>query len=108
MALQKEILAKIGIPLSYHCVNSIFCLVNGCNIIEVTSYLNKEARREKIQKQFTDQDYSVYTETSYYNTDYNSNMDVIQAYEYLKTLSEFENAIDDDEEVYLSIKENTE
>lgn len=109
MGLQKSII-KSGIPLSYHCINNISSLTNVSNIIEVSSYIDKEARRLAQRNRITpSEDFDVFINTTFYNIAYDPDMNIVKAYNYLKTLPEFEGAEDDDEEVYLNtIKESEE
>lgn len=100
MALIKEIEEENGIKLSYHRVYSINNITNMNTIIEVKSYLSKEDRiLEKEQNK------SKYTVIKSYTLDYDDDFKTEDAYEYLKTLDEYEGAIDDIEEY--SIKEET-
>ena len=111
MGLQKEKMTKIGIPVNYHHINSITSLTHACVIIEVCSYINKAAYQEQIMKRQTDEEYYVYEQTTHYRAEYDPDMNIVKAYNYLKTLPEFEGAEDDDEEVYLNtikeLEENT-
>lgn len=101
MALQKDITNELGIVLNYHRITSLQIITNVENIIEVTSYLDRDYRdNEKsayiLAKRTGDfpSDFSVYTNTHYISLDYDPNMSIEDAYEYLKTLDSFSAALD--------------
>ena len=103
MALLKPIIQNNGIVLSYHRVTTLTIHTNNQNIIEITSYINQEEReKEKMNLELLknnsqieeDKFHNVYINTLFYNIDYNEDMSIKSAYEYLKTLPEFENAED--------------
>lgn len=105
MGLQKSII-KSGIPLSYHCISNISSLTNISNIIEVSSYIDKEAKRLAQRNRVTPlENFDVFINTTFYNIAYDPDMNITKAYNYLKTLPEFEGAEDDNEEVYLNVME---
>ena len=100
MALKKEIILENGIILNYHRVVSVNNITNQQSVIEVASYIN-EAQREKEKEWYEEPadweqrgDMNVLIETKFYTTEYNKELNVDNAYEYLKTLPEFENAED--------------
>lgn len=97
MALKKEIELENGIVTNYHRIVSLNSIVNNQNIIEVASYINQNKRKE--EKEYYDSDdenksMNVFIDTRYYNTDYDENMSVKTAYNYLKSLDEFKDAED--------------
>lgn len=112
MALSKEIILENGIILNYHRITSLNAITNVNNIIEVASYVNKEQRvkeqeYQELQKKsasgeelteeeqaLLDKGINVLIETNYINIDYDEEMSVKTAYEYLKTLPEFDGATD--------------
>lgn len=110
MALSKEIILENGITLNYHRIVSLNVITNINNIIEVASYVN-EIQREREQeyqelqrknasgeelteeeKEILDKGINIYIETKYVNVEYDETMSVKSAYEYLKTLPEFDGA----------------
>lgn len=112
MALSKEIVLDNGITLNYHRIVSLNIITNINNIIEVASYVN-EIQREREQEyqelqrknasgeelteeeqEILDKGINIYIETKYVNTEYDETMSVKSAYEYLKTLPEFDGATD--------------
>lgn len=112
MALSKEIVLDNGIVLNYHRVVSINKITNFKNDIEVASYINEEQRKkEKIyqevqiknasgeeltkeEKQILDEGLNVIVKTSVENTKYDESITIENVYDYLKTLPQFEGAID--------------
>lgn len=97
MALLKNIELENGIVTNYHRIVSLNSIVNNQNIIEVASYINQNKRKE--EKEYYDSDdenksMNVFIDTRYYNTDYDENMSVKTAYNYLKSLDEFKDAED--------------
>lgn len=112
MALLKNIELETGVVVNYHRVVSVNSITNITTDIEVASYIN-EAQREKEMKyqelqkrnaageELSEEEQvelgkgiNVLIETKYYNTDYDKDLNVDNAYEYLKTLDEFKDAED--------------
>ena len=77
MALKKKVTAKNGIVTEYHRIAMISVEVNQQNTILLYSYLSEDGRQ--IEKDYAD---------------YDGTMTIVKAYEYLKTLPEFEGAED--------------
>lgn len=94
MALYKEITLGNGITVNYHRVVSVNIITNVQNIIEVASYTSKEKREEEKTAIETGGDSNVFIETTYLNADYDQTMSIVSAYDYLKTLPEYEDATD--------------
>lgn len=90
MALKKSIRQADGVTTNYHRI--LFCQIttNRQNSIVVTSYVDENIRSEE-QNGVILQPYCVSTT---YETTYDENMTITKAYEYLKTLPEFEGATD--------------
>lgn len=121
MALLKDITLPVGIVLKYHRIASFDIVTNAKVSMTVISYLSKEAREEEKQylleksmrftlmakdtKDLTAEDkillsspeptMSVYQDSRIITMPYTEEMSVSEAYEYLKTLPEFEGGIDD-------------
>lgn len=93
MALIKEIELDDGVKVNYHRVVSINKITNVQNIIEIASYTSKEKRQEEIEK--SGQEMNVFIHTSYISTEYNANINIENVYDYLKTLEQFKDAIND-------------
>ena len=112
MGLIKEKLAQNGVPLIYHRVVAVNNITNISSDIEVASYTSVEQReKEKNYKlkqlknlrgeELTEEEQeiltngiNVYIDTTYYHMPYDKNLNVDNAYEYIKGLEEFEGAED--------------
>lgn len=95
MALIKEIEESNGVVTKYHRVASLFIFTNEQNTIEVRSYTSIEKREEEagcIETGNWD-NFNAFIEGKNYNIPYDQNMTIKDAYNYLKTLPEFEGAI---------------
>lgn len=88
MALQKEIYQDDGIVTNYHRILFIHKTINKNITIAVLSYHDEAGRKMELGK---NQPYKV---TKTYMTEYDESMTVAKAYEWLKTLPEFEGAED--------------
>ena len=88
MALKKNIELDNGVVIQYHRIISLYKITNEIIVIEVGSYVSHEIREEEPEK-------DVCIRIKSYNVDYNELYTITDAYNYLKTLNEFENAIDD-------------
>lgn len=89
MALSKAIRQSDGVTTNYHRIAFIQITTNRQNSIAVFSYVDEESRRNDDNPEF-----SPYCKSITYETSYSPNMTVELAYEYLKTLPEFEGATD--------------
>lgn len=88
MGLKKAIVQPDGVTTEYHRILFVQTTVNSHTSIAVLSYLNETSRQtEKESKQ-------PYKSAITYQTAYDENMTIGSAYEYLKTLPEFEGAED--------------
>ena len=96
MALKKDIMLENGILVNYHRVVSVNNITNQTSIIEVASYLNEEQRNKEKEwyESKNEGDMRVFISTKYYSKEYDKNLNVDNAYDYLKTLTEFEDAED--------------
>lgn len=90
MALNKPILQEDGVVTNYHRILSVKSTVNSHNSIAVISYINDTARNLESSGEVM----SPYRQGYTFETDYNEYMTVEKAYDYLKTLPEFEGADD--------------
>ncbi len=95
MALIKNIILNNGITVNYHRVVSVNNITNGASIIEVASYTDKSKREEEKEKLSTGESMNIFIHTVYLYLEYNENLNVSSAYDYLKTLNDFNNAIND-------------
>ena len=87
MALYQDIQQDDGITTSYHRVLFVQITTNRQNSIAVLSYVNEKARAN-----ISTGDFRPYTRSTTYETDYDPYMTIETAYDYLKTLPEFEGA----------------
>lgn len=110
MALEKRIKQDNGIILNYHRIVALNKITNVLNAIEVNSYINetqraKEQRYQELQRknangeELTDGEreelqkgIDVLVEAAYISIDYDADMTIEQAYEYLKTLDKYKNS----------------
>lgn len=95
MALKKLIIQNNGIPTEYHRIADIQNIVNDKTIIQVYSYISEEQReKEKHQPKYSPRRDDIYIYKSEEYLEYNSSMTTAEAYEYLKTLDKYKDAID--------------
>lgn len=96
MALNKDITLDNGIVLNYHRVVSVNSITNQSSVIEVASYVNEEQRNKEKEWYETNsqEDMNVFIQTKYYPKEYDKELNVDNAYDYLKTLDEFKDAED--------------
>ena len=98
MALLKKVTMANGLPLEYHRIAMIKSEINQQVTILVHSYLNEEARQ--YEKDYANgliegEPTFPYVDARYYNIDYDPEMTVVLAYEWLKdNIPEFEGAED--------------
>lgn len=85
MALYKDIQQDDGIVTSYHRILYVTTNVNSHNSIAVASYIDEEFREEEKEKVIE----QPYVKAVTYETKYNPEMTIEQAYDFLKTLDEF-------------------
>ena len=100
MAIEKGVVGQDGVAVNYHRIVTIRTFVNRFVVIEVASYVNKKYRQNQIdfkKAEAQGQQPTVaypYILTRYYELPYTENVTISGAYEYLKTLPEFEGAVD--------------
>lgn len=101
MAIKKIITASNGIVTEYHRIAMVKIDTNQQNTLLIHSYLSDTGRQ--IEKDYTAGLYNdveegmmnwPYVDARYLNCDYDGDMTISKAYDYLKTLPEFEGAID--------------
>ena len=95
MALIKPITLKNGITVTYHRITSVNNITNRESIIEVSSYTSKEKREEEKLAIKNNQPMDVFIHTEYFNIPYDKTLDVEKAYEYIKTLENYQYSEDD-------------
>lgn len=94
MALSKNIELNNGITVNYHRVVSVNNVTNQTSIIEIASYTSKSKRDEEKLKLTNKEPMNIFINTEYMNINYNKNLNVDAAYNYLKTLEKFSNSTD--------------
>lgn len=88
MALKKEVRQNDGVITHYHRILFIQSTINSHTSIAVLSYVDKTGRAMENSAN------EPYKAAITYETEYTENMTIEAAYEYLKTLPEFEGAED--------------
>lgn len=97
MAIIKNIIADNGIPLSYHRIALITIDVNnGCTVL-VHSYVDANARQQELDYKngVAEVLTAPYVNFEYHAAEYDPDFSVNKAYQWLKTLPQFEGALDD-------------
>lgn len=97
MALKKKITKPNGVALEYHRIAMLKIDTNQLITILVISYLNEDGRNyEKAYAagEIEGEPTFPFTMSEYLNCDYDETMNIVNAYEYLKTLPAFEGALD--------------
>lgn len=97
MALYKSVRKPNGLVLNYHRIAMIKIDINQQITLLLYSYLNEDGRNyEKTyaEGKIEEEPTFPYVDYQYLNLDYDENMNIKNAYEYLKTLPEFEGAED--------------
>lgn len=108
MALLKEIEQDNGIVLNYHRITSINNITNFITTFEISSYVNENKRLEEKKYQELqmkenrtqeeenelEKGINVYIDTDYIQIPYDKDVNIDNAYDYLKTLDKFKNAKD--------------
>lgn len=90
MALRKNIRQEDGVTTSYHRILQIIQTVNRQTSIAVISYVDDTARSNELAAVIA----QPYCKSITYELSYDENMSIASAYEYLKTLPQFEGAED--------------
>lgn len=94
MAISKDIVLPNGVVINYHRIMSIQFITNSSNIINVSGYISKEKREEERSAIANAEPMDVYIDGKFIESPYDPYMNIIEAYEYLKTLPEYEGAED--------------
>ena len=90
MALYKAVKQSDGVTTCYHRILFLQTTVNRQNSIAVLSYVDNESREGEKETV----EYQPYQRSTTYETSYDESMTIEKAYEYLKTLPQFEGAKD--------------
>lgn len=94
MALSKVIALANGVRVCYHRVVRVDAVTNVQVAVEVASYTSRAKREEERAALGAGEAADVYVETSVHCAPYDPAMTVEGAYEWLKTLPEYEGAAD--------------
>lgn len=101
MALKKKVTAQNGIVTEYHRIAMTSVEVNQQNTILLYSYLSEDGRqveKDYAAGKYNDVDSGLvpfpYYDAQYLHPDYDGTMTIKKAYEYLRSLPEFEGAED--------------
>ena len=94
MAINKEIELDNGVTVRYHRIVSINKITNVQNTIEVASYTSAEKREEEKRAIAEEQPMNIFIDTNYIAAEYDENLTIEDAYDYLKTLDKFKDAED--------------
>ncbi|MCM1363381.1 MAG: hypothetical protein NC215_00155 [Ruminococcus sp.] len=89
MALNKKIRQDDGVVTNYHRILFLMCTTNRQNSIAVVSYVDDDSRIGEKECTIL----QPYQRSITYETEYDPTMTIEKAYEYLKTLPEFEGAV---------------
>lgn len=89
MALIKKIELSNGVTVNYHRVVSVFNITNHACIIEIASYPNKEKRKEEILALSNNDVMNVFINTERISIPYDQYLNVVSAYDYLKTTEKY-------------------
>lgn len=101
MAIVKKVKAKNGVVTEYHRIAMVKMDINQQNTILVHSYLSEEGRQ--VEKDYAAGKYDdlefgemewPYVDAEYINTEFDENMSLGKAYDYLKKLEKFKDAVD--------------
>ena len=95
MALIKEIELENGVKVNYHRIVSVNNITNHASIIEIASYTSKEKREQEKEAFEKGKFIDAFKETKFIEKEYEEDLNVVSAYEYLKTLPEFSGCTDD-------------
>lgn len=90
MALNKSITLDNGIQTEYHRILFIASTINSQISIAVVSYINKDLRELEKNNAAAD----IYKSVKTFEKPYSENFTISEAYEYLKTLPDYEGATD--------------
>lgn len=111
MGLVKRIELPNGVTVDYHRIVSVNTITNNCNIIEVASYVSKAKRIEEAEctAALASGDNSascnVYIDTAIMSAEYDPDMTIESAYEWLKGQDGFDGAEDDSDAIAVGMSE---
>ena len=94
MGLYKSIQQIDGVETNYHRIVSVNIITNIANLVEIASYTSQQKRLDEIEAIKNKTQCNAYIRTVYKNINYDQDKNIESAYEWLKTLPEFEGAED--------------
>lgn len=109
MAIIKEVTLDNGISMSYHRIMVLTIVTNSEVVIEIKSYINQAQREEEkdiedfyknahnhanVLDENNNPVFNGYTYTEFYSIPYDETMNIVSAYDYIKTLPKYEGSID--------------
>lgn len=100
MGIKKSETLPNGVPLSYYRIARLTTVVNSETVIEIAGYVSEDMRKkeqdayEQAQESGGYANPDIYIDTRYIELDYDPEMSVTKAYEYLKSLPEWADAED--------------
>lgn len=92
MALSKNITLDNGITVKYHRIASITQIINHATIIETAGYTSEDKRLEEKQALETGSKMNVYIHPERIPLEYDNEMTITKAYEYLLSLPKYKKA----------------
>ena len=93
MALKKKIELPNGIHVEYHRIVYVNQITNKCNLIQVASYTSEQKRQE--EEQASDETIvDVFVEKDLLRTEYDPDMTIESAYDFLKSTDKYSGAED--------------
>lgn len=95
MAILKAIELPSGVTVNYHRVVSVNNITNHASIIEVASYTSKAKREEEKTALGNGESMDVFIDTKNIPLEYDQYLNVVSAYDYLKTTEKYSGAKDD-------------
>lgn len=95
MALIKAIELPSGVTVNYHRVVSVNNITNHASIIEVASYTSKAKREEEKTALEHGESMDIFIDTKNIPLEYDQYLNVVSAYDYLKTTERYSGALDD-------------
>ena len=90
MALKKKIKGSNGVECGYHRILFLQITPNRGNSIVVQSYVDEASR----ESEASGENEAIYRSTVTYETEYDENMTIKKAYQYLKKLDKFSDSED--------------
>lgn len=94
MALKKDIVLENGITVKYHRINRIDIRINEVILISVISYLNDTEREREKEYKPDESNLNIFKKEWIKENEYKDKYSIKEAYEYLKTLDQFKDAVD--------------